>query len=40
MIVFLVLLNHTFLKNWQEKNLYMETLDWLQRTKPDPWSEN
>jgi len=39
-IVFYILLNHSILKEWEDQRLYLETLEWLYQTKPDPWMPN
>ena len=40
MIVFSVLLTHSIVKEREDQRLYLETLEWLYQTKPEPWSEN
>ena len=39
-LIFSVLLKCSLLKKWEDHQLYLETLDWLYKTKPEPWSEN
>jgi len=40
LIVFSVLLNHSLVKEREDQRLYLETMEWLYQTKPDPWSQD